>query len=343
MVLPAVALLASAASEGRRVLVVATGADPASVNLARYYATKRSVPKENVLILHVAAREEVSQADFDAKIAAPVANALAKTRNPVDFLLFVRGVPIRVAEGGYAVDSLVMSAKIPVQHGPAGSPVGEISTNPYFGKDEPFSRKKFGFPLACRLDGYTVADARALVDRSLSAKANRGPFLLDEAENRRAESYGQLQGSLARAATALRAKGLQAVLDGGQTFAASPKPLAGYVSWGSNDGAYNAGVYRSLRFLPGAIAETYVSTSGRTFRDPKAPGQSLVGDLIAQGVTGVKGYVSEPYTLALAKADLLLDRYTSGRNLAESFYAASPVTHWKDVVVGDPLCAPYRG
>ena len=343
MILPPSAFVASsAAAEGRRVLVVATDTDPSSVNLARYYAGKRAVPKENVLILHVAATEEVSQAQFDAAIRIPIQAAMTRSKNPLDFLLFVRGVPIRVREGGYAVDSLVMSASLPVQHGPAGSPVGEITTNPYFGKDEPFSRKKFGFPLACRLDGYTAADARALVVHSLSAKANRGPFLLDEAANRRAESYGQLQDTLGRAATALRAKGLLPVLDTAGPFASSAKPLAGYVSWGSNDGAYDAGVYRSLRFLPGAIAETYVSTSGRTFRDPKAPGQSLVGDLIAQGVTGVKGYVSEPYTLALAKADLLLDRYTSGRNLAESFYAASPVTHWKDVVIGDPLCAPYR-
>jgi len=29
-------------------------------------------------------------------------------------------------------------------------------------------------------------------------------------------------------------------------------------------------------------------------------------------------------------------------NLAESFYAASLVAKWKDVVIGDPLCRPYR-
>jgi hypothetical protein len=28
-------------------------------------------------------------------------------------------------------------------------------------------------------------------------------------------------------------------------------------------------------------------------------------------------------------------------NLAEAFYAASPVIRWKDVVIGDPLCRPY--
>ena len=37
----------------------------------------------------------------------------------------------------------------------------------------------------------------------------------------------------------------------------------------------------------------------------------------------------------------LFDRYVSGFNLAESFYAASLVTYWKDIVIGDPLCRPY--
>ena len=340
MILPLLAAT-SFVAEGRRVLVVANGSDPTSLNLARYYARKRGVPPENVLRLTVRAKETIPLDEFESGIKAPIQNALAATKNPVDFLLFVRGVPIRVQENGYGVDSLVMSADLPVERGPAGSPVGAITPNPYFGKDAPFRRKQFGFPLACRLDGYTAADARALVDRSLAAKPAKGPFLLDEAANRKAQSYGDLQASLGRAAAALRVKGLNAILDEDKAFAGSTAPLAGYASWGSNDGAFRADAYRALRFLPGALAETFVSTSGRTFRPTKG-GQSLVADLVAGGVTGVKGYVSEPYTLALAKADILFDRYTSGRNLAESFYAASPVTHWKDVVIGDPLCAPYR-
>ena len=68
----------------------------------------------------------------------------------------------------------------------------------------------------------------------------------------------------------------------------------------------------------------------------------MIADLIQQGVTGVKGYVSEPYTGALARPDILFDRYTTGYTLAESFYMASPMIKWKDVVVGDPLCCPYR-
>ena len=71
------------------------------------------------------------------------------------------------------------------------------------------------------------------------------------------------------------------------------------------------------------------------------PWQSLIADLVAQGVTGCKGYVSEPGIMAMAHADILFDRYTAGFNLAESFYSATWLIRCKELVVGDPLCAPY--
>jgi hypothetical protein len=52
--------------------------------------------------------------------------------------------------------------------------------------------------------------------------------------------------------------------------------------------------------------------------------------------------VSEPYAVALCRAHLLFDHYTRGRNLTESFWSATPFLQWKDLVVGDPLCAPYQ-
>lgn len=330
-----------APSEGSRVLVIMNSLDPSSVRLGRYYGQKRQVPKENLVLLSVDPTEEVSQSSFSTSIEAPVRQALARSKNEIDFLLLVRGVPIRVREGGYSVDSLLMSHGLKTEKLTVGGSTMDVAPNPYFRRNEPFRHKATGFYLACRLDGYTEANARSLVDNSLAAKPHKGPFLLDEATNRTGSSFGQVQATLGRAATLLEGRGFEAVLDRQSTFAGSTVPVAGYVTWGSNDGAYKPDVYRSIRFKPGAICETFVSTSGRTFR-PTTGGQSLIADLIAQGVTGVKGYVSEPYTLALANADILFDRYTAGRNLAESFYAASPVAHWKDVVIGDPLCAPYR-
>ncbi|UCH89081.1 MAG: TIGR03790 family protein, partial [Thermoplasmata archaeon] len=94
-------------------------------------------------------------------------------------------------------------------------------------------------------------------------------------------------------------------------------------------------------YIPGAIAETYVSTGGRSFRYPTNYGQSLIADLIREGVTGVKGYVYEPYLQACAHPDILFDAYTEGYNLAESFYMASSWVSWMDIVIGDPKVAPY--
>lgn len=328
---------------GKRVLVVINQTDPDSVRLGRYYAEKRGVPRENVVLVQTTAAERIPLEQYEKEIHDPIKAALAKTKNPIDFILLMRGLPLRNAEGfGISIDSRLMADSLPTQKAPVASDQGQLAENPYFNKKEPFSHAKFGIYLVCRLDGYTFEDAKALVDNSLAAKPNPGPFLLNKAQNRKSEGYGELQATLDSAATLLKAKGLDVTLDEGVSFPGSSKPLAGYATWGSNDGAFKQDVYAGLKFLPGAICETFVSTSGRSFRKPVPAGQSVVADLIAQGVTGVKGYVSEPYTFALAKADILFDRYTSGYNLAESFYAASAVTHWRDIVIGDPLCAPYK-
>jgi hypothetical protein len=88
--------------------------------------------------------------------------------------------------------------------------------------------------------------------------------------------------------------------------------------------------------MAGAIAETYVSTSGRSFSAPPSYGQSLIADLIAEGVTAVKGYTYEPYSSAMADVSILFPMYVDGYTVAESYYAASYFLGWMDVVIGDP-------
>ena len=74
---------------------------------------------------------------------------------------------------------------------------------------------------------------------------------------------------------------------------------------------------------------------------PTTGGQSLLTDLIAHGLTCGKGYVDEPLLQAIASPSVALDRYTAGFTMAESFYMASHFVSWEDIVIGDPLCAPY--
>ena len=53
-------------------------------------------------------------------------------------------------------------------------------------------------------------------------------------------------------------------ISGGSPYSVLPIKMAGYVSWGSNDAHFSSAVFGRLRFAPGAIAETAVSTSAST-------------------------------------------------------------------------------
>jgi len=335
---------APAHPDAKRVLIVANGKSSDSMRIARHYLLKRGVPRANFIQVNTTSDEEITRSRYLTEIEGPVRAAVAKDPG-IDFVVLTKGVPIRLSDygkdGGYSVDAMLAAHALPQV------PLQELNEteirkviSPYFNRNEPFSRAKFGMLLVTRLDGYDADQAIALVDRAGQAKAWKGPFFFDEAGNRRAESYAEMQQLLGRANQALKAKGFTSSVEVTDTFVAPAEKLAGYASWGSNDGAFSEETYRKIRFLPGALVETYVSTSGRTFSRTTG-GQSLIADLIESGVTGVKGYVSEPYTFALARPDVLFDRYTSGHNLAESFYMASPMLKWKDVVIGDPICRPY--
>jgi uncharacterized protein (TIGR03790 family) len=321
---------------GRKVAVVANRAEPKSEKLAKQYCRDRAVPEEHLILLQCAASESIPEGDYLADIQAPVRKALRerKLTEKIDFLLVIKGVPIKTAQRGFSVDSLLMCMNVLTT---------PRSPNPYFGKREPFSSARYGgLYLVSRLDGYTFADANALLERALKARRADGLFLLDISPSHQRSAYGEVNESMRRAAQLLQRKKLRVLLDDTKEFIGNQRGLMGYYSWGSNDPQYKKEVYRSNTFVAGAIAETAVSTSARTFL-PTDKGQSLIADLIQIGVTGVKGYVSEPYADALCRADILFDRYTDGFTLAESFWMSTPYLFWKDMVVGDPVCAPYAG
>lgn len=327
--------------ESRRVVLVINDASDSSRRIGEYYMRKRKIPPSNVSHINCSMVEEIPTSEYNLVIAPKVRKTIRDCGNKIDFIVTTKGVPLRLREGGYSVDAFL--ATMDLDFKPMDKPDEESlrrSFNPYFNKREAFDSAKFKFWLVTRLDGYTVDHVTAMIDRGLNAKAEKGPFYFETAGNRNSGGYADLNNALRQTDKLMKAAGFESQLDESPEFKAPSGPVAGYCSWGSNDGKFNEAVYREIKFKPGAIAETFVSTSGRTF-SVTSGGQSLIADLIAQGVTGVKGYVSEPFTFALARPEILFQSYTSGANLAESFYAASPLIKWKDVVIGDPLVRPY--
>jgi uncharacterized protein (TIGR03790 family) len=239
-----------------------------------------------------------------------------------------------------------------VLNGPVKNPF-YAETTPQ-GGFKPFTHEKHDIFLVTRLDGFTVAQVKGLVDRGL-APSRQGQIVLDGRIEvgtptpgnawleRAAAAIGQINGWKDRVS-----------VDTGGRRAGRGTDLIGYYSWGSNDMVIQAAGAVDLEFVPGAIAAMFVSSDARTFRQPPEgwrPGtktefagtnQSLTGDLVRQGVTGAAGHVAEPYLVAAIRPDVLFPAYLSGLNLAEAFYAAMPFLSWQTVVIGDPLAAPFR-
>jgi Flp pilus assembly protein TadD len=215
--------------------------------------------------------------------------------------------------------------------GRAGAPVPSADAAP--GVDR--ARARAGEP-AEAAPGAGAAEAGRIVLDMKAALEDRGNAWLKAAADR------------------LQAMGLgdRVVLEQTSTVVRDQKDLLGYYSWGSNDPAIRD---RDLgnRFVPGAVAGQFVSSDARTFKEPPAEWklgtwqqtdtyyagapQSLTGDLVRQGITGVAGYVAEPFLDGTVRPDILFPAYLAGYTLGEAFYLAMPYLSWQAVVVGDPL------
>ena len=328
-----------------------------------------------------AEHETISYALFQKMIETPLRAFLASHAG-IDYIVLTKGVPLRIADApGIGLEEKRPSldsylAALDYNHNPKAIKIGmkdggfhgTAYANHFWNAREHFSHAKFGGYLVTRLDGYTLADALALTTRSLQAQnqPGRGAILLDTCPDfGYAEDtlqplplmakepsagmspiladveYKEWNADLVHAANQLRARKIPLELNKTVAFLGDRADLLGYASWGSNDRHFDAAAYHKLRFAPGAIGETAVSTSARTFL-PTQGGQSLIADLVAQGITGVKGYCDEPLLIGVASPSILFDRYSRGWNLAESFYAASRMVGWEDIVLGDPLCRAYK-
>ncbi len=366
------------------VLVVYNSLSATSVAIANDYQSKRGV--SNTLAVQCpdssqsAAQETVSLTDYTTEIANPVSTYLA-THNGINFIVLTKGIPIRIT-GGFtgsetigtkpyqpSVDSYLAAIDYPkIANARKASLTGSGATgkawvNRYYNANAPFSHAKYGGYLVTRLDGYTQADALALVTRALAAQptSEAGPVLLDVpmdfgVGNKFVEppakapllvlkeiNWSTWNADMLHLGDILEASSIPCSVPVSETFAGSNEPLSGYYSQGSNDDNFNPSVYASLTFADGAIGDTAVSTSARSFLPVHDNGQSMIADLIHQGITGVQGYVDEPLLNAISSPTIVLTHYIAGYTLAESFYAGDKYIGWEGVVVGDPLAAPNFG
>jgi uncharacterized protein (TIGR03790 family) len=356
------------AQSAENVAVVVNEASPASVRIGEYYVKKRAVPDSNVIRIRTHTGETIERDAYLSTIEAPIAAALTRgaLQDRILYVVLTKGIPLRLngsaGQNGTiaSVDSELTLLYLRMVTGQPTPAVGRVA-NPYFlgtrtiREAARFTHRAQPMYLVTRLDAFSVEDVFAMIDRA-QAPASEGVIVLDQ---RGGFDAGTGDDWLAEAARRLQDLGHAAriALDTSINPAAPTKQVLGYYSWGSND-ARNAKRRVGMEFAPGALAATFVSTDGRTFEPPpddwtpseewKNPSaafggspQTLTGDLIREGVTGVAGHVSEPYLESVIRPQILFPTYLEGFNLAEAFYLAMPSLSWQTIVIGDPLCVPF--
>ncbi|MEX0966552.1 MAG: TIGR03790 family protein [Bacteroidia bacterium] len=325
-----------------------------SQNIGNYFIQERQVPLENVIMVDAPAREQIDDAEW-ADIRKQIEDTLIarNLHQKLNYLVTTKGVPLKINRGGQgstgsqsaSFDAELMlilgDFQIHIGLGDIVIPPNILRVQPYIGAEEHFSRAEYGIYLVTRLTGYNEQDVYDLIDRSgpnTLVNKDSALFVLDM-ENSPIDA--NKNNNMETAAQILQHRGWNVLLDKTDSFIRFQHNVLGYVSWGSNDSRANKETaIPHNTWQPAALAETYVSTGGRTF-DSASSGQSLVVDLFAEGCSGASAYVYEPFSFAITEVQILFDRYTDTTigmtyNLAESFYAGNPTLSWMAIVVGDP-------
>ena len=352
-------------------IVVYNENDPDSPELARYYATRRGIPKENLVALRCAASEEISREEYDQNIAAPLrkfltANGWWKVRETdqplervessrVRFVALIRGVPLKIAQtANYPGDSPAGPAPVSTRNDAAVDSelaalgfhqrvISGAFVNPYH---RSFSRiREAGLPsllLVARLDGPDPATVRRMILDSLAVeKEGQRGFAYVDARGLKGGGLAEGDKWLIKLADDARRRGSPVVLDIGEGMFPIAYPMrhaALYFGWYSEH-VSGPMVNPSFRFKPGAIAVHIHSFSAATVRDPR---HYWVGPLLVAGAAATLGNVYEPYLSLTPNLDLFHDRLRAGLTFAESAYASQRVLSWMNTFVGDPLYRPFK-
>lgn len=339
--------------QSEEVALIVNDADPTSRAIAEYYFTRRRIPAAHICHIRTVSDEEIGRDVYEQQVEAPIGEWLKRQNLAEKILVLVTttGVPLKI-KGSLSVTGTASSVDSELTllyrqvHGQRRAQLEGGISNPFYGSSERFQHPKFAMYLVVRLTAYTLADVRAVIDRSLEAR-NRGVVVLD------GKSGDMDDGELwLRRTMNLLPRG-RTIFDDTAQVIENVGDVIGYASWGSNDTNHRKRT-SGLRWLPGGIATEFVSTDARTFQEPPAgwiitswknrlgffagSPQSLAGDLLREGASGVSGHVYEPYLAFTPHPDLLFPAYLDGWTLAESYWRSIPLLSWMNVVVGDPLC-----
>lgn len=353
-------LVAHATPAPDSVAVLANADVPGSVALAERYAEARSVPDAQVCALSLPTGADMTWDEFETRLRAPLDACLGAARDRIEAVVILRGVPIRVATPSGTRVSVAAALGLWDSVLPDGSPVRDAAPgesvlcgpsttctgarfeNTYGG--EPFSagwefttsEMTHRPVLVTMLHGRTDADAEHLIDVALEAEAAggaEGTFLLMRGAD---GARGVLDTGYPAVEAALRSRGVTVeIVDFASDL--TGRSLAGFATGTASLGTTIEG----NTYAPGALVDNLTSF-GAVPENFAASGETQVSIArwVTAGVAGAHGTVDEPLNNCFPMRELLVD-YVDGATLAEAYLGRMPFAFWMNLVLGDPMLAPY--
>jgi uncharacterized protein (TIGR03790 family) len=356
-----------------RVVILANSREPASVDLAEFYAEKRGVPRANIIALPLPEAESITWREFIDQVYQPLQDELyrrgwlegtatslldrfgrrryAPTGNRISYLVVCRGVPLRIYNDPTLIGEKPTPRLLPIFRKNEGAVDAEFSLlgmgdyeitafvpNPLFNLQGPALPEADMVVKVSRLDGPTWDSARHLVTSALEAERTGllGRAYVDlGGPNKEGDVWFET------ADKQLRQAGFDGDTDRtGATFGTEARFDAPVLYFGWYAGGLNGPfATEGFAFPAGAVVLHLHSYSAQTLRSET---QNWCGPLVARGVTATVGNVFEPYLGYTHRPDLLLRALLQGRTFGDAVYYALPALSWQAVAIGDPLYRPFK-
>jgi len=307
----------------QQLAIVINDADPLSIDIGEYYASKRLIPAGNVIHVTFKPGNNVMQPNEFSKLKADIDR---QTPSSVQAYALTWTAPYRV--GCMSITTAVAAG---FNEDFCARGCQPTRPSPYFNSSSTQPFTDFNWRPAIMLAGEDLASVKRLIDRGVAADGTHPDgtaYLLstsDKARNTRARFYPGVK--------IMQSDRFKVEIVNGNTLTQRTDIMFYFTGLVSVDGLDNNS------YRPGAIADHLTSAGG------KLTGSSQMSSLrwLSAGATGSYGAVVEPcsFVQKFPRPNIVIDRYLNGETLLEAYWKS---VEWpgQGVFIGEPLAAPFR-
>lgn len=302
--------------------IVVNDNDPQSVNVGEYYQEARKIPAANVIhVRFQPSAKEISVEEFK-KLKAQID---AATPTNVQAYAVTWTGPYRV--GCMSITSALAFGYDPAYCGNCKA----TKASPYFNSPSLYPYNELKMRPAMMLAGSSFENVKALIDRGVASDSSfpkGNAYLLstsDKARNVRAIGFEEAKTIISPAFTAYVVKHNEISFKQNVMF---------YFT-----GVATIGKLNTLKFLPGAFADTLTSWGGML---AEPTGQTTALQLLEAGATASYGTVVEPcnHIPKFPTPVVAMFHYITGATALEAYWK-SVAWPGEGLFVGEPLAKPF--